>query len=114
MKKNVIIFITAESKKTSKAIINLLIKKRLAACVNEIKGVNSTYRWKGRVVVSREILLTVKTKQSLVNKIIAEVKKIHPYEVPEIISVDIKNGNDDYMKWIAEETTDKKIKGKTI
>lgn len=100
----VIVFITADSKKTSAAIITSLLTKRLAACVNELPGVISRYWWKGAVETSREILLMVKTKSSMVKKIIAETKKIHPYEVPEIISVVIRDGNTDYLKWIDKET----------
>ena len=100
----VIVFITVGSKKTSLTVIKSLLSKRLAACVNEIQGVNSQYWWKGSIEKSREILLLVKTKKSLVKRIIAEVKKIHPYEVPEIISVEIKEGNDAYLEWIEKET----------
>jgi periplasmic divalent cation tolerance protein len=104
----VIVFITADSKKTSAAIIKFILDKRLAACVNEMPGVISRYWWKGAIVTSRETLLMVKTKRSLVKKIIYEIKKIHPYEVPEIISVAIKEGSADYLKWIDKESTGKK------
>ena len=107
----VIVFITADSKKTSAAIIKALLDKRLAACVNELPGIISRYWWKGAVETSREILLMAKTRRSMVEKIIAETKKVHPYEVPEIISVEIKEGSADYLKWIDREATGHKTTG---
>ena len=100
----VVVFITADSEKTSAAIAKSLLSKRLAACVNELPGVVSRYWWKGSLETSREILLTVKTKRSMVKRIIAETKKVHPYDVPEIISIEIQEGNADYLKWIDNET----------
>ena len=99
-----IVLITADSKKTSKAIIKLLLEKRLAACVQETAQVNSAYWWKGGIRKSREIPLVIKTIKQHLNTIIKEVKKIHPYEVPEIISVNISGGSADYIKWIKKET----------
>ena len=100
----IIVFITADSKKTSKAITKTILKNRLVACVNEIPGIKSQYWWKGKLEKADEILLMAKTKKSRMKEIIEEVKKIHPYEVPEIISIDIKDGNKDYLRWIEAET----------
>lgn len=111
MAETLIVLITADSKKTSKAIIKLLLEKRLAACIQELPQVNSAYWWKGRIRKSREIPLVIKTVKQHLNKIITEVKKIHPYEVPEIISADIRGGSADYIRWIKKETRNLKKTG---
>jgi periplasmic divalent cation tolerance protein len=89
---------TAEAEKIS----GHLIKRKLAACVNTLPGVNSVYWWLGKVESAGEILLVAKTEAELLGKIIAEVKKEHSYKVPEIIALPICGGNADYLKWIKE------------
>ncbi|MCE5299421.1 MAG: divalent-cation tolerance protein CutA [Spirochaetia bacterium] len=104
MAKHVVVFVTVDKQKTADIIIKKVISSRLAACVNEIKGVRSTYWWKGKVEKAGEILLVMKTKTSLMDKLIKTVKSLHPYEVPEIIALPIVKGGADYMKWIGKET----------
>ena len=96
--------VTADSPKTAKAITDALLKGRLAACVNEMAGIKSSYWWKGKLERSREIMLVIKTRKTLAADVIREVKKVHPYEVPEIIAFDISRGNPDYLEWIGKET----------
>jgi len=98
------VFITADSSNTAKSISGMLLKKRLAACVSTVARVKSSFWWKGKIEKAAEVLLTAKTKNTLMPDIIREVKKIHPYEVPEIISIGIKSSNLDYLKWIEKET----------
>lgn len=104
MKNNyIIIFITVPQKNADKIIKHLLAKK-LVACVNKISLVESTYWWEGKICNDKESLLIIKTKKSLFKKIIIETKKVHPYTVPEIISLPITDGNKDYLKWICQTT----------
>jgi periplasmic divalent cation tolerance protein len=104
MKKISIVFITIDKEKSADKITNVLLKERLAACVNRVKNVNSSYWWNGKIERAIESLLIVKTKKTMVKKLIRRVKKLHPYTVPEIIAFDVKNGNKDYLRWVAEET----------
>jgi uncharacterized protein involved in tolerance to divalent cations len=99
--KYVIIFVTVPGRKSAREITDKLIGGRLVACVNTVPGISSTYWWKGKVEKAREILLLMKTRKSMTGKVIRAVRKLHPYEVPEIVSVDIAGGNPDYLKWIS-------------
>ena len=100
--KYVLVFITVGTSKEGRKIGKNLISKKLAACVNQIPGVTSTYWWKGKIEQARENLLIVKTSGLKLKGLIAEVKKIHSYTVPEIIALPIAKGNRDYLKWIGQ------------
>jgi len=101
---NVVIFVTAANKKEAEKIAAALIKKKLAACVNIIENVHSLFRWQGKVDSAKEALLIVKTRKTLMNKLIKKVKSLHSYEVPEIIALPIVSGNEKYLKWIDDST----------
>lgn len=101
---NVVVFITASSKKEAEAIAAALIKERLAACVNIIAGVNSLFRWQGKVDRAKEALLIVKTKKTLMHKLIRKVKSLHSYEVPEIIALPVISGDRKYLDWVNDST----------
>jgi periplasmic divalent cation tolerance protein len=83
-------------------LARLLVEEKLAACVNLLPGLKSTYWWEGKIEESAECLLFAKTDKRLVSALIKKVKAHHPYRVPEIISLRIKEGNRDYLRWIAE------------
>jgi periplasmic divalent cation tolerance protein len=101
--KFVVVLVTVPYDK-SKKIINLLLTKKLAACVNKIKTIESFYWWGNKICNDKETLLVIKTKKILFEKIVKEIKKVHPYKVPEIISIEINNGNKEYLDWIKEVT----------
>ncbi|MCL4478306.1 MAG: divalent-cation tolerance protein CutA [Deltaproteobacteria bacterium] len=96
----VIVYTTVERKKDAIRIAKILVKERLSACVNIVYGLNSIYRWKGKMVNSKESLLIIKTHRNLLSAIEKRLIEIHPYELPEFISVDIKYGLHNYLKWI--------------
>ena len=99
----IVVFVTVGSNEEARTIAGLLLERRKAACVNIIPGVQSSYWWKGKIEASTENLLVIKTRASVVSEVIALVKKIHSYEVPEIIALPIIGGNRDYLKWIGDE-----------
>ncbi len=101
---NVVIFVTAANKQEAEKIASSLIRERLAACVNIIKNIHSLFWWEGKVDISKEVLLIVKTKRRLANKLIKKVKSLHSYKVPEIIALPIISGNKEYLKWINDST----------
>jgi periplasmic divalent cation tolerance protein len=102
---NVVILVTAGNKKEAEKIASGLIKERLAACVNIIEGVHSLFRWQGRVDSAKEALLVIKTRKSLMPKLIKKVKALHSYEVPEIIALPIICGDKKYLNWLNECTS---------
>ncbi|MGC9069732.1 MAG: divalent-cation tolerance protein CutA [Elusimicrobiales bacterium] len=96
--------ITVDSFKLANEIANGLVKEKLAACVNIIKGIKSIYRWQGRIEDSNELMLIIKTKRRLAKDVIRYVKEKHTYSVPEIIFLPIIVGNEDYLNWIEANT----------
>lgn len=81
-------------------VTRYIVDNRLGACVNIVPEVRSLYWWKGKVEDDRESLLVVKTSMQVFPKLVEEVKKVHPYTVPEIIALPIVAGNEDYLRWI--------------
>ena len=102
--KTAMLYITVADAKEARKIAAALVDERLVACANIIDRIYSVYRWKGKVEKGAESLLTAKTKQSLVKKAIARVKKLHSYECPCIVSFPIDKGNPDFLAWISHET----------
>jgi len=98
----VIIFITASNKKEAQRIAKALLENKLAACVNIVDKIESFFWWQGRIDRAQEALLIVKSSKTKLAKIIALVKSIHSYQVPEIIAFAITGGNRDYLRWIDE------------
>jgi periplasmic divalent cation tolerance protein len=98
------IYITAKNAAEAEAIGSALVEERLVACVNIIEKVRSIYRWKGVVERESEAVIIAKTKETLVDKVIARVKALHSYEVPCIEAIPIVNGLPEYLRWICDET----------
>ena len=94
------VMITAPDAKTGENIARVLLEEKLAACVNIVGGVKSMYWWDGQIERADECLLMVKTAARHVERIAGRTKKLHPYKLPEIISVEITHGSADYLGWI--------------
>jgi periplasmic divalent cation tolerance protein len=82
-----------------------LIDERLAACVNILPEMTSIYRWQGSVEHERERQVVIKTSRSRVTQLWERMRELHPYEVPEFLVVSVIDGNNVYLRWIAESTT---------
>jgi periplasmic divalent cation tolerance protein len=96
--------ISAPSREEARKIAGALLEKREAACVNIIPAVDSHFRWEGKLDRADECLLIAKTRAALLDSVIASVKRLHSYTVPEIIALPIVGGNPDYLEWIYENT----------
>jgi periplasmic divalent cation tolerance protein len=94
---------TTDSKENANAITQLLLEKKLIACVQSTV-IQSAYHWQGKIIKSEEILLQMKTKRSLFEKIQIEIEHLHTYDVPEIIMIPLADANLSYIQWIEEET----------
>ena len=90
---------TAPSQEVASLIAKELVSKRLAACVN-IVPVNSYYEWQGKVENEHEFKLFIKSISDHFNQICAEIKEKHPYDVPEILQLNITNGSSSYLSWL--------------
>jgi periplasmic divalent cation tolerance protein len=98
----VLIFSTAP-RVESTAMARALLDRRLVACVNVIP-VRSFYRWKGEFCDDEENLLIAKTTEEKTSEVIAAIRAMHPYEVPEIIAVPVIAGHAPYLEWVHQET----------
>jgi len=103
MTDKIVVLVTCGSAKEARKIVRAVVEKRLAACANILTSpVQSVYRWKGRVESAKEFLLIIKTTKARFPKLKAEVKRLHSYDVPEIIALPIAAGATDYLTWISE------------
>jgi len=105
VEKFVLIITTTDKKEDADKIASFLVEKKLAACVQVIGPIESTYRWKGKVEKSREWLCFIKSRENLLSEIEKRLREIHPYEVPEIVALPIIGGYKDYLSWVIKETT---------
>lgn len=100
-----VVLVTAPVERAD-ALADTLVAERLAACVNLLPGVRSVYRWEGAVVREAEALLVVKTTRDLVETLRRRLVEIHPYEVFELIALDVSAGSAAYLAWLAGAVRD--------
>lgn len=93
-------FSTAPDAQTAKSIARHLVENRLAACCNIVPGIQSVYAWEGRICEDEEWLLIIKTHRRCLTRLIREIEKIHPYDVPELVALDIDSGSPNYLNWM--------------
>ena len=98
----IVIFVTCPSKKEADSIAGSLLKKRLVACANVVNKVESKFRWNGRIDKARETLVMLKTAGNKFKAVEKEVRRLHSYEVPEIIAIPIVALSKDYRRWIRD------------
>jgi periplasmic divalent cation tolerance protein len=83
-------------------IAHTLIEEKFAACANIIPTVHSIYRWKDKVETAGEVIVFFKTTLDRQAAFQEKLRSLHPYEVPEIICVNIDTGSRDYLRWVIE------------
>ena len=102
MTKYCIVTTTCDKLEIANKIMNTLLEKRLVSCCQMTK-VESSYWWKDEIVKEPELLIQMKTKKELFKEVEKGIMGIHDYETCEIISYDIDEGNNKYLKWIEDE-----------
>ena len=100
----IIVFNTCNSADLASSMAESLVSNKLAACVNIINNVESVYQWQGKIEHDKEILLIIKTRQSLFSQVEKAIQELHDYELPEIIAVPIEAGQQKYLNWIQSAT----------
>jgi periplasmic divalent cation tolerance protein len=99
-----VILVTAVNQKEAVRIGKGMVEAKLAACANIIPGIQSIYRWKGKVVKVQEVLLILKSTKPRYRALEKAIKLMHTYETPEIIALPVKEGLDRYIGWVHSET----------
>ena len=91
-------------RRVAETIAKTLLEKRLSSCVQIIGPLTSNYWWKGKIERAKESLCLIKARSNDYPEIESAIKKVHPYDTPEILAVPILKGNPEYLRWIAAET----------
>jgi len=99
-----VILVTVANQEEAVRIGEGVVKAKLAACANVVPGIQSIYRWKGKVVKSEEFLLILKSSKARYSELEKAIKAMHTYEIPEIIALPVKEGLDQYLRWVQTET----------
>lgn len=97
-----IVLSTAGSQEEARKIARALVERRLAACVNIVTGVESVYRWKGKVETAGEWMLLIKTSVGAFPVLRKALSELHSYEMPECLMLAVEDGDLGYLEWIGE------------
>lgn len=106
MKSFIQVTTTVATKEDAEKIAQHLVGEKLAACVQILGPITSTYRWKGKVETASEWLCLIKTKESLYPELEKAIISLHSYETPEIVAVPIIKGSPGYLSWIDDEAAE--------
>ena len=98
------VMMTAPDEALAVSIARVVVEEGLAACGNLIPKIRSIYRWEGEVCDDSEVLVLFKTTGSGFDALRSRVLELHPYECPEIIQIDVRDGNKDYIDWVLKQT----------
>lgn len=98
---------TCPDEASAQAVATALVQERLAACVNRVGGLRSTYFWDARLQDEAEILLLIKTTAARLAELQARLKSLHPYELPELLAIAVAGGNERYLDWVRMGVTNK-------
>jgi periplasmic divalent cation tolerance protein len=102
----VTMLVTAPDMETAEGLARALVEERLAACANVVPGVVSVYRWEGEVRRDAEVLMVLKTTESGAVALERRVVELHPYEVPEVLTLSVTGGHAPYLSWVRTAVED--------
>ena len=102
MKKILLVICTFPDAAVARQIGTALVEKQLAACVNLIPGMESVYRWQGKVESAAEVMAVFKTSAAVFPEFERELAAMHPYEVPEIVAIEPAAVAETYAEWVVE------------
>lgn len=96
----IVVFVTAANNDEALRLAEMLVESHLAACVQIFPGMESIYRWQGKVERQAEVLLIAKTMRSSFEDLERRVRALHSYETPEIVAVSLEAGSGPYLEWL--------------
>jgi len=99
-----VVLCSVPSEAVGETIARALLEERLAACVNMLPGVRSLYRWQGKIEDDRELLLVIKTASGCYEELEQRIRALHPYQVCEVLALDVAQGSQPYIDWLRGET----------
>ena len=105
-----LVFATFPDLETARRIVRSLVEEHLAACGNLIPAVESIYRWQGAIEHGNEVIAILKTENHRYEALERRLKELHPYDVPECITVKIVDGLPEYLRWLTESVVPPRAK----
>ena len=97
-----VVFSTWPDAEKARAAAQKLVEEKRIACANLLPGVESIYRWQGKVETSAEVLVIFKTTTANYASLESRIRELHPYEVPEVLALPVASGLPGYLRWVAE------------
>src|SRR5262249_37885876 len=101
------VLVTAPNREAASRIAEAVVGSRLAACVNILGGIESIYRWEGKINRDSEILLIIKTTDERYAELEAQIKSLHSYTTPEVLAIRVERGSEAYLRWLGESVAPK-------
>ena len=101
----IFIYSTFPTLEKAQSISKNLVEQKLVACANILPQMESIYMWKGKVNQDKEVVVIYKTTKGLFSKVKESILAQHPYEVPCVVSIDLKQGHDKFLEWISHSVT---------
>jgi periplasmic divalent cation tolerance protein len=103
MTDKIVVLSTCAGAEEAETIARSLLEQRLAACVSIVPGVRSIYRWRGQLESASEHLLIIKTSHERAEPLRAALERLHSYEVPEFLVLNVAAGSPAYLEWLDRE-----------
>jgi periplasmic divalent cation tolerance protein len=97
-----VVFSTAPNEEVAGTIAAALVEAKLAACVNLVPGVRSLYWWEGELHNDAEVMLVCKTDATRLDELTETLRRVHPYDCPEVVALDVAGGCVDYLAWVSD------------
>lgn len=104
MTDKIVVFCNCSSEEEARQVSRGLVESRVAACVSILPKVHSIYHWQDKIEEADEWTLLIKTTRGLFDRLSAELRRLHSYQVPEVLAVPVLDGLGDYLDWIDRET----------
>jgi periplasmic divalent cation tolerance protein len=101
----VVVLTTVASEEEAVTLVRALLERRLIACGTLLPGARSLYRWQGKLADEREVVVMLKTRSARLDSLTAAFGELHPYKVPELLSLSVSSGLEKYLEWINGETS---------
>ena len=98
---------TAEHLRDAENIARTLVEERLAACAQIVGPITSYYHWQGKIEKAQEWQCWCKSRRDLYDRIETTIRRLHPYQVPEILAISLSAGSADYLAWLDSEVGNK-------
>lgn len=99
-----VLWVSIDNEATAKQLARTLLQEKLAACVHLLPMGTSLYVWQDQLQETPEITLLIKTRAALAETLTQRIAELHPYEVPEILTLDVSQGLPAYLQWLTEQT----------